>query len=60
MVQPDKLADVTTSIEVLYKHFILTMDKVVDSPYSVLLTITSESQQLVAGHAFLLRSLYER
>ena len=59
LVCPEKLEDAAVSSEQLYQHLIVTMDKVVDARYSVVVAMAPGNQHL-AGQVLALRPFYER
>lgn len=59
LVCPERLEDTVVDGEQLYQHFIVTMDKLVDTPYSVLVAMAQGNQQL-SGQVLALRPFYER
>lgn len=59
LVCPERLDDAMLDSERLYQHFIVTMDKLVDAPYSVLIAMAPGNQHL-AAEVLALRPFYER
>jgi hypothetical protein len=59
VVCPERLEAAVVDSEQLYQHFIVTLDKLVDAQYSVLIAIAPGPQQ-IAGQVLALRPFYER
>lgn len=59
LVCPEAVDDPAVQGDKLYQHFISTMDKVADAPYSVLIAMAPGHQNL-AGQVLALRPFYER